>query len=127
MLGGSRLLSISAAVATSQSDVVTDLGDAARPAAFHSSLAALKPIILALHAYCIFCILHIYCTYHIEQCISVMLSDWQHYVQVWLHWRPSFGSVRALPCMNKVGKSNDVSLLWYATVLPMPSRSHANR
>lgn len=50
VMGGSRLLSMTAAVAMSQSDVVTDLGDAARPAAFHSSLAALKPIILALHA-----------------------------------------------------------------------------
>ena len=42
------LLSMSADVAMSQSDVVTDLGDVARPATFHSSLAALKPIILAL-------------------------------------------------------------------------------
>ncbi len=50
VVGGSRLLSMSAAVAMSQSDVETDLGDAARPATFHSSLAALKPIILALHA-----------------------------------------------------------------------------
>ncbi len=50
VVGGSRLLSMSAAVAMSQFDVVTDLGDAARPATFHSSLAALKPIILALHA-----------------------------------------------------------------------------
>ena len=50
VMGGSRLLSMSAAVAMSQSDVETDLGDAARPATFHSNLAALKPIILALHA-----------------------------------------------------------------------------
>ena len=46
--GGSMLLSMSAAVAMSQLSVVTDFGDASRPATFHSSLAALKPIIFAL-------------------------------------------------------------------------------
>ena len=48
VVGGTRVLSISAAVATSQLDVVTDLTAAWRPATFHSSLAALKPISLAL-------------------------------------------------------------------------------
>ena len=46
--GGSRLLSMSAAVAMSQLSVVTDLGDVWRPTTFHSSRAALKPIIFAL-------------------------------------------------------------------------------
>lgn len=46
--GGSMLLAMSAAVAMSQLAVVTDFGDAFRPATFHSSLAALKPIMLAL-------------------------------------------------------------------------------
>ena len=48
--GGSMLLLMSAAVAMSHLAVVTDFGDALRPATFHSSLAALKPIIFALQS-----------------------------------------------------------------------------
>lgn len=49
--GGSMLISMSAAVAMSQLSVVTDLGNVLRPATFHSSLAALKPISFALHSH----------------------------------------------------------------------------